>query len=108
LVVTNGIAVFHNNDTPGDATAIALTSNNIAGAIASLQGIDLGDTGTSLGFMGDFDLDGVADDFAVFTQGSDAGTDNSLDTLVFMLNTGSVTSLITDGAAVTANAVHIM
>jgi len=107
LVVTNGIAVFHNDDTPGGATAIALTSNNIAGAIASLQGIDLGDTGTSLGFMGDFDLDGVADDFAVFTQGSDAGTDN-LDTLVFMLNTGSVTSLITDGTAVTANAVHIM
>jgi hypothetical protein len=84
-----------------------LTSSNIAGAISALQGIDLGDTGTTLGFMGDFDGDGVADDFAVFTQGSDAGT-NNLDTLVYMLNSGSVASLITDGTAVTANAVHIM
>jgi hypothetical protein len=106
LVVTNGVAVFHNNDTPGGATAITLTANNIAGAVASLQEINLGALGRSVGFMGDFDNDGTADDFALFTQGTADGATNSADTLVILLDTGSITSLITTNAT-TANALFI-
>lgn len=106
VINSDGIAVFHNNDVPNaPTTTIAVTAANLAGAISSLQGLDIGSTGSTVAFALDYDGNGTAD-LAVFTQGSDAGTDNSLDNLVILLDVGSVTSLITTNAT-TANALFI-
>ena len=103
--VTNGVVVFTGTVGGGASGAITLTLTNLSGALAVLQATDIGTTGDSVGFVGDFDGDGTVDDFAVFTQGDAGGTDN-LDSLVILLDTGSITSLITTNAA-TANALFI-
>ena len=103
--VTNGVVVFTGTVGTGASGAITLTLTNLSGALAVLQATDIGTEGSSVGFVGDFDGDGTVDDFAVFTQGDAGGTDN-LDSLVILLDTGSITSLITTNAA-TANALFI-
>jgi hypothetical protein len=93
--VVAGVGVFHNNNTPGVGTAITITSGLLAGAIAWLQAQDLGDAGTTVAFaLSDIDGSSSADELIVFTQGSDTGTDNSLDSVVMLKDQGAVDALI--------------
>lgn len=104
LVVSNGIATFHNNDIPnGATTAIVVKANNLAGAVTALQAIDIGNAGASVAFAFDANNDGTTDGLMVYTQGTDAGTTNASDTLVLLVGQQSADALIITTNAVGSN-----
>jgi hypothetical protein len=102
LFVANGIATFHAND--AGTSAITVTTKNLAGALAVLQALDIGDAGATVAFA-ITDIDGAASaaELMVFTQGSATGTDNSLDTLVMVKDQGGVDALFTTTNVAGAN-----
>ena len=88
--ISGGIITFDDADT--FATALTIDSDaKLAAAVQYMQAEDFGDAGDSVALI-------YGSDTFVFTQGSDAGTDNSLDILVKI--TGHVAdSLVTTNAA---------
>jgi len=87
FVVSQGIATFHDNDTVnGTNTAIDLTNAGTedvwAGAIASLQSLDLGDAGVTVAFLANA-MGSTNTDTVVFTQSTAGGTDASDVVVVF-------------------------
>lgn len=95
--ITNGIITFDDADTYAAALTIA-SAADVAAVVQYLQAQDLGSAGATVAFD-------VGADTYVYTQGSDEGTDNSLDVLVQLVDV-QVTSLITTNAT-TANALFI-
>jgi|AZIJ01.1.fsa_nt_gi Ca2+-binding RTX toxin-like protein len=90
--VTNGVVTFDDADTFAAALTID-TDSKLAAVIQYLQANDLGNAGTS------FAIDVVSDTY-VYTQGSDAGTDNALDTLVKLTGVQADSLVLTNGTGV--------
>lgn len=84
--ITDGIITFDDANTFATALTISTTAH-IAAVIQYLQLQDLGSTGATVAFV-------AAGNTYVYTQGSDDGIDNSLDTLIRLTGV-SADSLIT-------------
>ncbi len=95
--ISNGIITFDDADTFGSALVIS-TAADVAAVVQYLQANDLGNAGATVAFD-------VGADTYVYTQGSDEGTNNTLDVLVQLVGV-QATSLITTNA-VDANALFI-
>jgi Ca2+-binding RTX toxin-like protein len=99
--VADGLVTFDDADIFAGALTIDSTAD-VAAVIQYLQAQDLGDNGDTLMFNvadNTFAVDsGTVTDAVVFTQGSDAGTDNSLDLVIVLLGTGAVDDLMTTNA----------
>ena len=90
--VTNGIVTFDGADTY--TIALTIDSNSkLAAVIEYLQANDLGNAGASFAI-------GVVNDTYVYTQGSDAGTDNTLDTLVQLTGVQADSIVLANGTGV--------
>ena len=104
-----GLVTFDDADTFNAALTIDSLAD-VAAAIQYLQAQDLGNAGATVMFNVSDDTfgadSGSVAESVVFTQGSNAGTDNTLDTVVFLYNTGVVTDLLTTNAS-TAGAIFI-
>lgn len=87
--ITNGIITFDDANTFATALTISTTAH-IAAVIQYLQLQDLGDTGATVAFV-------AAGNTYVYTQGSDAGTDNSLDTLIRLTGVSADSLITTNG-----------
>jgi Ca2+-binding RTX toxin-like protein len=108
---TTGLVTFDDADNHTGIVAIDSLAD-IAAAIQYLQGVDLGNTGATVMFNvadDSFGADaGTVTEAVVFTQGSSAGTDNTLDTVTFLFNTGTVTDVLLTTNASTAGAIFIV
>ncbi|MBV1928650.1 MAG: DUF4214 domain-containing protein [Gammaproteobacteria bacterium] len=90
--VANGIVTFDDLDTFASALTID-TDSKLAAVVQYLQANDLGNAGAS------FAIDVVGDTY-VYTQGSDAGTDNTLDTLVKLTGVQADSIVLANGTGV--------
>jgi len=90
--VTNGVVTFDDADIFAAALTID-TDSKLAAVVQYLQANDLGDAGAS------FAIDVVSDTY-VYTQGSNAGTDNTLDTLVKLTGVQANSLVVTNGTGV--------
>lgn len=95
--ITNGIVTFDDVGTFAGALTIT-TAAEVAAVVQYLQANDLGNAGATVAFN-------VGADTYVYTQGSDAGVDNSLDVLVQLVGVQAA-SLVTTNAT-TNGAVYI-
>ena len=104
-VADNGVTTFFEEDNGTGQISISSTSR-LAAVAQYVQRNDIGSTGTSILFAGTGDL---ANQSFVYTQGSDDGSNNALDTLVQLgLASGSAaTGLTTDPFSTTTGAVLI-
>jgi len=90
--ITDGIIRFDDNDTFAGASVLTISdAAGVAAAVQYLQLQDFGDTGATVAFRSGADT-------YVFTQGSDSGDDDSLDTLVKLTGVAA-TKLVTTNAA---------
>ena len=90
--VTNGVVTFDDANIFASALTIA-TNSELAAVIEYLQANDLGNAGISFAFD-------VVNDTYVYTQGSDAGTDNTLDTLVQLSGVQADAIILVNGTGV--------
>jgi len=97
VVSSTGLVTFY--DAAATPAAITVTSGMLAGAVAALQAVDLGDAGATVAFA-------VGSDYYLFTQGDNSGTDNQ-DILVRLVGVDLSGGLTTSSSTVTANTGYI-
>jgi len=97
VVSSTGLVTFY--DAAATPAAITVTSGMLAGAVAALQDLDLGNAGATVAFA-------VGTDYYLFTQGDNDGTDN-VDVLVRLVGVDLSGGLTTSATTVTANTGYI-
>jgi Ca2+-binding RTX toxin-like protein len=101
-VAASGLVSFDDADTFSAAVTIA-NAAGIAAAVQYLQANDIGDAGTTVGFLVSDEAlgadGGTTAEFVIFTQGDATGSANNLDMVVGLLDAGATDALITTNAA---------
>jgi Ca2+-binding RTX toxin-like protein len=101
-VAASGLVSFDDADTFSAAVTIA-NAAGIAAAVQYLQANDIGNAGTTVGFVVNDNAivtdAGTTTEFVIFTQGDATGSDNNLDMVVGLLDAGATDALITANVA---------